>query len=183
MLVQEMYRIQSRLGWLPEAELRALAERCRVPLYRLEEVSSFFPHFRREPPPELEIKVCRDMSCHLFVRARLLRRCESSPRTKNWRTRRCIFRAVPVWGAAIAPVMMAEITRHEGNGHASGHSGHVYTAQNPASAVKILEQLAAGKTPQDQPDASFPQHAKTPWEIDPYAGKPPEQLYAAVRGI
>ena len=59
--------------------------------------------------------------------------------------------------------------------------GTYYTAQNPASAVKILEQLAAGKTPQDQPDASFPQHAKTPWEIDPYAGKPPEQLYAAVR--
>src|SRR5262245_34721405 len=65
MLVQELYRIQNRLGWLPEGELRALAARCRVPLYRLEEVSSFFPHFRRQPPPAVEVKVCCDMSCHL----------------------------------------------------------------------------------------------------------------------
>ena len=80
-----------------------------------------------------------------------------------------------------APVMMAEITRHGGNGDGSGHSGHVFTAQNPASAVSVLEQFLAGKTPPDQPDASFPQHAKTQWEIDPYAGQPPEKLYEAVR--
>ena len=65
MLVQELYRIQNRLGWLPDHELRALAQRCRVPLYRLEEISSFFPHFRRQPPPAVEVKICRDMSCHL----------------------------------------------------------------------------------------------------------------------
>jgi NADH:ubiquinone oxidoreductase subunit F (NADH-binding)/NADH:ubiquinone oxidoreductase subunit E len=65
MLVQELYRIQNRLGWLPDHELRALAQRSRVPLYRLEEISSFFPHFRRQLPPAVEVKICRDMSCHL----------------------------------------------------------------------------------------------------------------------
>src|SRR5262249_28254035 len=157
MLVQELYRIQNRLGWLPDAELRALAERCRVPLYRLEEVSSFFPHFRRQPPPELEIKVCRDMSCHLFGAPKVIEQLRQYG--SDWKLG---APKVPIEGCSClgrcdrAPVMMAEITKHGDNGHSSGHAAHVYTAQNPASAVKILEQFVAGQTPQDQPDASFP---------------------------
>ncbi len=182
MLVQELYRIQNRLGWLPDGELRALAERCRVPLYRLEEVSSFFPHFRRQPPPELEIKVCRDMSCHLFGAGKVLEQLRKYAADRKLDATKVHLEGCSCLGRCDrAPVMMAEVTRHGGNGNGSGHSGHVFTAQNPASAVSVLEQFLAGKTPPDQPDASFPQHAKTQWEIDPYAGQPPEKLYEAVR--
>jgi NADH:ubiquinone oxidoreductase subunit F (NADH-binding)/NADH:ubiquinone oxidoreductase subunit E len=65
-IVQDLHEIQERCGYLLRAELEALARRRRTtPLHRLHEVASFFPHFRLEPPPALEVKVCRDMSCHL----------------------------------------------------------------------------------------------------------------------
>src|SRR5688572_31128765 len=65
MIVQELHAIQKTYGYLPTAELKALAERTATPLYRLQEVASFFPHFRRTPPPAVQVHVCRDMSCQL----------------------------------------------------------------------------------------------------------------------
>src|SRR5687768_3399539 len=65
MIVQELYRIQSRHGYLPRAELESLADQLALPLCRIQEVVSFFPHYRTMPPPPLEIQVCRDMACQL----------------------------------------------------------------------------------------------------------------------
>ena len=65
MIVQELHAIQKTYGYLPTAELKALSERTNTPLYRLQEVASFFPHFRRTKPPAVEVHVCRDMSCRL----------------------------------------------------------------------------------------------------------------------
>jgi formate dehydrogenase beta subunit len=57
--------IQHRLGYLPAEELKSLAQRIDVPLYRLHGVASFYPHFRLTPPPKADVCVCQDMSCHL----------------------------------------------------------------------------------------------------------------------
>jgi NADH:ubiquinone oxidoreductase subunit F (NADH-binding)/NADH:ubiquinone oxidoreductase subunit E len=65
-IVQDLHEIQKRCGYLPRAELEALSRRRKkTPLHRLHEVASFFPHFKLTPPPTLEVRVCRDMSCHL----------------------------------------------------------------------------------------------------------------------
>jgi NADH:ubiquinone oxidoreductase subunit F (NADH-binding)/NADH:ubiquinone oxidoreductase subunit E len=64
-LIEELYAIQERCGFLPGEELRALSERARVPLYEIQAVSSFYPHFRREPPPRVRVAACRDLACHL----------------------------------------------------------------------------------------------------------------------
>lgn len=52
-------------GYLRDADLRALSERLNQPLYRLQAVASFYPHFRRTPPPHVEVAVCRDVTCRL----------------------------------------------------------------------------------------------------------------------
>ncbi len=65
MFIPRLREIQDRVGWLPREELEALAARLDVPLSRLHEVISFFPHFRRQPPPDLTVRVCRDQACHL----------------------------------------------------------------------------------------------------------------------
>ncbi|WP_020474402.1 NAD(P)H-dependent oxidoreductase subunit E [Zavarzinella formosa] len=67
MIVPGLNKIQERFGFLPDAELHRLAGELGVPLYRIQEVVSFYPHYRNEwnPPPTLEVKVCRDMACHL----------------------------------------------------------------------------------------------------------------------
>ncbi len=64
-LIRELERLQAELGHLDRACLSELAARLRVPLYRLEGLVSFYPHFRTEPPPAVTIAVCRDVSCHL----------------------------------------------------------------------------------------------------------------------
>src|SRR5262245_24304919 len=65
MIIHELHAIQDTHGYLPAAELQALSHRINVPLYRLHGVASFYPHFRLQPPPAVEIKVCRDFACHL----------------------------------------------------------------------------------------------------------------------
>jgi NADH:ubiquinone oxidoreductase subunit F (NADH-binding)/NADH:ubiquinone oxidoreductase subunit E len=65
MLVPQLRAIQERLGYLPREEIERLGARLGVPLHRLHEVISFFPHFRLQPPPDVEVHVCRDLACHL----------------------------------------------------------------------------------------------------------------------
>ncbi|MDX1383763.1 MAG: NAD(P)H-dependent oxidoreductase subunit E, partial [Thermoanaerobaculia bacterium] len=64
-LVSELTLLQEREGWLSEDALRGLAERLRVPLHRLESVSTFYTHFRRRPPARHTLHVCRDLPCAL----------------------------------------------------------------------------------------------------------------------
>ncbi len=65
-IFDELRAIQRAHGYLPQGELRALANRLDVPLYRLQAVASFFPHFFLKPPARAEVRVCGDMSCHRY---------------------------------------------------------------------------------------------------------------------
>src|SRR5438874_10614874 len=71
MIVQALNEVQARCGYLPEEELGAVARRLGVPLHRVHEVASFYPLYRLEPPPAVDVSVCRDMACHLRGAGRL----------------------------------------------------------------------------------------------------------------
>jgi NADH:ubiquinone oxidoreductase subunit F (NADH-binding)/NADH:ubiquinone oxidoreductase subunit E len=64
-LMPALIEIQRRCGWLPREELVALARDARRPLYEIEGLISFYPHFRTDPPPKTELAVCHDLSCWL----------------------------------------------------------------------------------------------------------------------
>lgn len=64
-LLHDLHELQARHGWLSDAVLRDYAEASGTPLFRLQEVTSFYPHFRRAPPPRATVGVCRDGACHL----------------------------------------------------------------------------------------------------------------------
>jgi NADH:ubiquinone oxidoreductase subunit F (NADH-binding)/NADH:ubiquinone oxidoreductase subunit E len=64
-LIPALNAIQERAGWLPREELVALSRDVRRPLYEIEGLVSFYPHFRTEPPKKTEIRVCHDLSCWL----------------------------------------------------------------------------------------------------------------------
>jgi formate dehydrogenase/NADH-quinone oxidoreductase subunit F len=64
-IVRALLALQEEEGWLPPAGLEALAARLRVPLHRIESVSTFYTHFRRAEPAGIEVLVCRDLSCRL----------------------------------------------------------------------------------------------------------------------
>jgi formate dehydrogenase beta subunit len=64
-LIPALNAIQERIGWLPREELVALSRDVRRPLYEIEGLVSFYPHFRTEPPKKVELRVCHDLSCWL----------------------------------------------------------------------------------------------------------------------
>jgi NADH:ubiquinone oxidoreductase subunit F (NADH-binding) len=71
--IEELYALQNAHGHLADEDLRALSERTGIPLYELQAVSSFYPHFRRTAPAALQVGACRDLSCHLRDGGRSLR--------------------------------------------------------------------------------------------------------------
>ena len=64
-LIQVLQQLQAEHGWLSDEVLAAHAKATSTPLYRLQEVASFYPHFHRSPPPRRTVAVCRDAACHL----------------------------------------------------------------------------------------------------------------------
>ena len=64
-IINELKDLQAKTGWLADADLKLLSDRVNVPLYHLQGLASFYPHFKLEPPAKLEVLVCQDLSCHL----------------------------------------------------------------------------------------------------------------------
>src|SRR6516165_5267381 len=64
-LIPSLNAIQREHGWLPREELVRLSRETRRPLYEIEGLVSFYPHFRTAAPPKVEVTVCRDLSCWL----------------------------------------------------------------------------------------------------------------------
>ncbi len=148
MIVQRLREIQNRFGFLPDVELKKLASDSGVPLYRIEEVSSFFPAFilERTNPPKIEMRVCRDMTCHLRGAAKLLDEQTGLPVLAKQLSKQgaevsvegvsCLGRcdrAPAVW------VEMRPMPEHE---HA-----WVYCNRTRAELETVLRNLAAGEDP------------------------------------
>jgi NADH:ubiquinone oxidoreductase subunit F (NADH-binding) len=64
-LVHELNDLQREHGYLRREDLEALARRTKRPLYEIQGVLSFYPHYRTEPARQHEVTLCRDMSCWL----------------------------------------------------------------------------------------------------------------------
>ncbi|GAC1335474.1 MAG: NADH-quinone oxidoreductase subunit NuoF [Isosphaeraceae bacterium] len=155
MIVQELRKIQDRCGgFLPVEELQSLSRRTNVPLHRLHEVISFFPHYRLKPPPRVEVRVCRDMACHLRGAKRILRGLEAVAREVG--RGQIHVEGVSCLGQCDhAPAVVV--------------NDHVYWDFTEADLRARVARAV------DDPKSLPHQHAdrsKIPWTIDPYAGEP-----------
>ncbi|MDQ3763601.1 MAG: NAD(P)H-dependent oxidoreductase subunit E [Actinomycetota bacterium] len=139
-LIPELYAIQSRLGWLPREELVALARRMRRPLYEIEGLVSFYPHFRIEAPPKVALHACRDLSCWL---------AGSAPGLADRYGPDVEFREVSCLGRCdMAPAIAV-------NEHPA----------RAADADALIGAALDGRLPAAQPT---PSGRLTPWPNDPY---------------
>jgi NADH:ubiquinone oxidoreductase subunit F (NADH-binding)/NADH:ubiquinone oxidoreductase subunit E len=164
-LVQALREIQARCGYLPRPELEALAaRRPDFPLHRLHEVASFFPHFRLEPPGGLEVRVCRDMACHLAGAPRLRRALEAFAAELG-------LGKLAVGGASC-------LGRCDGAPAVRVGERTVELADEARCRAAVVAALAtpdpdAHRLPADRP-------GPTGWRIDPYEGN---EEYGAVRAF
>jgi NADH:ubiquinone oxidoreductase subunit F (NADH-binding)/NADH:ubiquinone oxidoreductase subunit E len=109
----ELRTIQQRHRYLPADELRALAKRLDLPLFHLQGIASFYPHFYLEPPARAEVRVCDDMSCHLNGGGTLLRVLES--RAASFGAAQVNVRPVSCLGRCdLAPAMVVNDAIYEG---------------------------------------------------------------------
>ena len=65
MIFDELRAIQKKWGYLPADQLQALSKKMDLPLYRINSVADFYPHFYLKPQPKVIVHLCTDMSCHL----------------------------------------------------------------------------------------------------------------------
>ncbi|HEX8200360.1 MAG TPA: NADH-ubiquinone oxidoreductase-F iron-sulfur binding region domain-containing protein [Isosphaeraceae bacterium] len=161
MIVQELHEIQHRCGYLPVEELQALARRLEVPLHRLHEVASCFPHYRLEPPPAVEVGVCRDMACHLRGAGRL---------------RVALTALASEIGGDAVEVGGVSCLGQCDHAPAVAVNGHIYWGLSEGQVRARVRDAAEGKTlPHQKADRS-----PRGWTIDPYDGQP---RYDAVRRL
>lgn len=146
-LINALKAIQDQHGYLPESELRAFSRRTTIPLYQIQAVASFYPHFRLQPKPQLDIKVCRDLSCHLAGAKQLLQAAEKSAASMTG----CQVGGVSCLGRCDqAPAVALNDTIYAG-----------VSEQRLQEHVKMFGQ----GTP---PDPAFVQQGSTTFAIDPY---------------
>jgi NADH:ubiquinone oxidoreductase subunit F (NADH-binding)/NADH:ubiquinone oxidoreductase subunit E len=174
-LVPALTAIQARVGWLPREELVALARDVHRPLYEIEGLTSFYPHFRTSAPQRVQLRVCHDLSCWLrgaderitelrerygqdadveLVEGSCLGRCEIAPA--------CAVNEVPVPMNGAEAAIVA-LRRAESSGPAADNGQHSPPAHSNGRR------------------AAAPAPAAVSWPNDPYAG--PDDRYGVLRSV
>ncbi|MGB6454723.1 MAG: NAD(P)H-dependent oxidoreductase subunit E [Streptosporangiaceae bacterium] len=193
-LIPALTAIQDRVGWLPREELVTLAREVHRPLYEIEGLISFYPHFKTAAPERVELRVCHDLSCWLrgaqeqiadlrarygeggdveLVEGSCLGRCDIAPA--------CTVNERPV-PLAEADAAIAAITAARADGPSAPEpqpgepapagmhpDGHQLPAREPASAART-----AGGFGGSSPGAST-------WPNDPYQA--PADRYSLLRAV
>lgn len=123
-LLRELMHLQHARGYLSDEMLRDLSHKKKLPLYRLEELVSFYPAFRRSPPPQYRVEVCRDACCAIAGcaegKARLIEELTAQQLDFEVRDVSCLGRcdaapAVVINDSPVAPVSLhdpEELSRH-----------------------------------------------------------------------
>jgi NADH:ubiquinone oxidoreductase subunit F (NADH-binding)/NADH:ubiquinone oxidoreductase subunit E len=164
MLIQSLHDIQNRFGFLPDRELRALADKLQLPLSRVEEVSTFFPSFRleRTNPPEISARVCQDLACHMRGAAALLDEKTGLPALAA-RLSSQTGKSVCVEGTSCLgrcdrpPVVRAEVWSHGGGARALRYCG-----RGGDELERALTALAEGREPPaPDTDAAYEPHTNS----------------------
>ncbi len=157
-------RQKQRGGYLTPADLRAVAAEELVPLHRVQSLVSFFPHFRTDPPPKLEVHVCRDMSCHLRGSVGIAERVE------QWANQK-FGDDVKVCGVSClgrcdrAPAVVI--------------NEQLYLMRDEQALKHVIQSHIDDKPIEPDTDRGWATEQDYVWEMDPYAHQLPN--YAVVR--
>lgn len=189
MIVQELLQLQSRFGYVPRRQMAALADRLAVPLYRIHEVASFFPHFhvfrsedeeRRQSArlPEFEVTVCRDMTCRLRGSAEYLAKLTEEMQPHGPKVKVCGVSCLGRCDRAPA----VRIIQHE-----QGHQVRALMGRPLPEVASIVQAVVAGKATANTPDdrdalLELPQPPDQ-WRINAYKNVPTDERYASIRRL
>jgi formate dehydrogenase beta subunit len=157
-LIPALNAIQERVGWLPREELVALARDVRRPLYEIEGLISFYPHFRTDPPKRVALHACRDLTCWLHgadERIAAIRQQYGQDTDVEFTEVSCLGRC------DAAPAVSVN--------------------ESPAAAGDAGTLVAAARDGQLPPTELRSYSGGQPWPNDPYAAE--EERYGVLRAV
>jgi NADH:ubiquinone oxidoreductase subunit F (NADH-binding)/NADH:ubiquinone oxidoreductase subunit E len=157
-IVPALRQIQDKFGFLNPEALRGFSKDSGIPLYRLQAVASFFPHFRLTPPPAVTVSVCRDMACHLNGSAEMIAHLE-----KTVGDRVCVEGVSCVGRCDRPPGACVTIHKSE--------KEHSYLGRSAAEMEAIVSACLEGSAPKPDHDRDLRMPVDD-WKINPYSGKP-----------
>ena len=164
-IVPALIRIQQEHGYLQREALERFAKDAGVPLYRLQGVASFFPHFQLTPPRKVTVRVCRDMACRMPGSADLLRGLAATAGEQvTVEGASCLGRCDRAPAASVAV---------EGAEHES-----YFLRRSLAEWKEIVAAAVGDALPPHDEDAALAVDSAS-WRIDPYASEARD--YLAVR--
>ena len=114
-VMKELRAIQRANGYIPATALHELSDRTGTPLYQIQGVVSFYPHFRLTPAPPVEVLVCDDLSCHRRGAVALLTETQervagSAPPGSVVRAASCLGRCDRAPACAVNDVVVSRVT-------------------------------------------------------------------------
>jgi len=195
MIVQELHEIQHHHGFLPEKELRALAARTGTRLHRLQEVASFFPHFRLTAPDPIQVRICQDMSCQIRGACDLIKKFQKA--ADKFKGPKLDVQGVSCLGrcdrapAAFVGATIKQSSKSNTNGsdHPQHHEHvHYYMNVDQPKLAAIVKKTAlavkndnADQLPASETDVDWQPSQTKQWSIDVYDGLPDTECYQAIR--
>jgi len=85
-LIPILQEVQSKFGYLPEAEMSEVAKFVGLPESRIYGVATFFEQFRFTPQGKNQVVVCRGTACHVRGAKQILEKFEDALNIKEGET-------------------------------------------------------------------------------------------------
>ncbi len=158
-------RQKERGGYLTDADMRSVARELGEPLYRIQSLVSFFPHFRAAPPPRVMVHVCRDMSCHLRGGVALAEKLRGTP---------------PQHGGTVMEVHGVSCLGRCDRAPAVMINDQCFLGRTEAELHELVRCFAEGESPPADNEKEWAHRNARDWQMDVYQGKP---AYDAVRNF
>jgi NADH:ubiquinone oxidoreductase subunit F (NADH-binding)/NADH:ubiquinone oxidoreductase subunit E len=177
-ILPKLRQIQEQHGYLKREDLEEFSKDSGIPLYRLQEVASFFPHFRLTPARAVTVGVCQSLACHLAGAANTL---------EGLRSLEC--KDVGVEGVSClgrcdrAPAVRIAVNDDRTPGEVKEYEGY-YLGRDIDEFKEIVRESVATKALPAGADRDSVRDGRYPsadWMIDPYKGRISD--YAAVRKV
>jgi NADH:ubiquinone oxidoreductase subunit F (NADH-binding)/NADH:ubiquinone oxidoreductase subunit E len=148
-------RQKQRGGYLTHADMQAVATDLGVPMHRVNALVTFFPHFQTEPPPKVEVHVCRDMSCHLNGAVPLTERLHDWAQQKH--------------GAAVEVCGVSCLGRCD-RAPAAMVNEQLVASSNEKDLQAAVDAIMEGRQPRVDTDWELAKEKVGKWDIDIYGG-------------
>ena len=117
-LIPILQDIQEHFGYLPEDELRLVAQYTRLPVSRVYGVATFYNQFRFKPLGRHVIRVCRGTACHVKGSLDILRTLEAELGIRAGETTKDLMFSIEtvacIGACSIAPVIAVNDEFHGG---------------------------------------------------------------------